>query len=128
MPSTRGPGPRVGHLSLSVSITAMVSDEGRVSEGGDRQKAPGEFQYSEAAMDQWRASKRRAIRPVLVFLPALFLAGVLHDREAVAVTLTLVGMVVYFVMIGQNFVIVRRAERRLKAEKQSWETKNVRPS
>ena len=81
------------------------------------------FEYSEAAMDQWRASKRRAIRPPLVFLPFMVVVAIVHDHEVVSVALTLVGMVAALAMAGQNFIIGRRAERRLKAEKREWEAK-----
>lgn len=78
------------------------------------------------AMDQWRASKRRAIRPVLVFVPLILLALVLPN-EAAGVTLSLGAMTIGYVMIWQNFVVVRRAERRLKAEKMAWEAKQPQP-
>ena len=82
-----------------------------------------EFAYSEAAMEQWRASKRRAIRPALVFLPFMVVAVIVHSYEVAAVALTLVGMVAALAMTGQNLIIGRRAERRMKTEKKEWEAK-----
>ena len=93
----------------------------------DGHGGPGEFEYSEAAMDEWRASRRRQIRPVLVFLPVMILFAVLHT-QMVSVPIVLVGIVVTGVMIVQNGVIGWRADRRLKAEKREWEAKHREPS
>ena len=82
-----------------------------------------EFEYSEAAMDQWRASKRRSIRPPLVFFPFMVVAVIVHSYEVAAVTLTLVGTAAALAMTGQNVIIGRRAERRMKTEKKEWESK-----
>ena len=81
------------------------------------------FEYSEAAMDQWRASKRRSIRPPLVFFPFMVVAVIVHSYEVAAVALTLVGMATALAMTGQNVIIGRRAERRMKTEKKQWEVK-----
>ena len=75
------------------------------------------FEYSEGAMDQWRASKRRAIRPPLVFLPFMILFYIVRGHEAALLAATLVGGVAALAMPGRNFTIGRRAERRMKAEK-----------
>jgi hypothetical protein len=43
--------------------------------------------------------------------------------EVAAVALTLVGMATALAMTGQNVIIGRRAERRMKTEKKQWEVK-----
>jgi len=94
----------------------------------DGHGGPGEFAYSEAAMDEWRASRRRQIRPVLVFLPVMVVSYNLHAHEAVALSILLLGGLVTGVMIVQNGVIGWRADRRLKAEKREWQAKHREPS
>ena len=85
------------------------------------------FKYSEAAMDQWQESRRRYIRPVLVFLPVMAVAYVkIHNM--ISVPILLVGTVVALVMVGQNGRIALRADRRLKAEKRDWEARQGRSS
>ena len=79
-------------------------------------------------MDQYRASRRRYIRPALVFLPVMFLVlGLqnLHVPPPVLVVLLLVGGTVTSVIIWQNAVVALRADRRLKAEKHEWEARQA---
>ena len=79
-------------------------------------------------MDEWRASRRRQIRPVLVFLPVMALTYFEIRHEAVALSILLVGMLLTGVMIVQNGVLGWRADRRLKAEKREWEAEHGEPS
>lgn len=75
-------------------------------------------------MDQFHASRRRYIRPVLVFLPVMFLALVL-PWEVPALVLLAVGVITVLVMVAQNFMVARRADQRLKAEKREWKANQV---
>jgi hypothetical protein len=77
-------------------------------------------------MDQYRASRRRYIRPALVFLAMMFLVlGLqnLHVPAPVLIVLLGVGFTVWFVMVWQNAVVAVRADRRLKAEKHEWDAR-----
>jgi hypothetical protein len=97
----------------------------------DKREGGGKFEPSEAAMDQYRASRRRYIRPALVFLPVMFLVlGLqnLHVPAPVLVVLLVVGGIVTSVIIWQNAVVAMRADRRLRAEKREWDAKQSRPT
>lgn len=94
----------------------------------DGKDSRGEFEYSEAALDQWYASRRRYIRPVLVLGSTLLLIPVMRKWELAGVVLLCLAVSVIFVMVAQNYVIERRADKRLKAEKHEWEAKHARPS
>jgi hypothetical protein len=85
-------------------------------------EAPGKFVPSDAAMDEHYASRRRYVRPVLVFLPVMVLFAIVHEHPAIASPITLAGFVVTAVMIGLNYGVARRADLRLKVEKHAWET------
>lgn len=74
-------------------------------------------------MEEYYASRRRYVRPVLVFLPVMVLFAIVHEHPAIAIPLTLAGFVVTVVMIGSNYRVARRADLRLKVEKHAWETK-----
>ena len=80
------------------------------------------FKYSEALTDEYNASLRRYIRPVLVFLPSMFL-GLVIPYQVPALVLLGVGTIVSIVMAQQTFVLQMRLNRRLKAEKREWEAK-----
>jgi hypothetical protein len=89
------------------------------------------FEYSEAALDQYYASRRRNVRPSLVFLIMMFSGLALQKFGApmlVLLVLWSVGMIAVFVVVAQNFRIQRRADMRFKAEKREWEVKQARPS
>jgi hypothetical protein len=78
------------------------------------------FEPSEAAMDQYRASRRRYSRHALVFLPVMFLTlGLqnLHVPAPVLIAMIGVAGIVASDMIWQNAAVAMRADRRLKAEK-----------
>lgn len=94
----------------------------------ERLPRPGEIEYSEAAMDEWRASRRRYIRPGLVFAPVMVVSYNVHAHEALALSILLGGGVVTWVMIGRNRKVALIADRRLKAEKREWEAKHREPS
>jgi hypothetical protein len=85
-------------------------------------EARGKFVPSDAAMDDYYGSRRRYVRPVLVFLPVMVLFAIVHEHPAIAIPITLAGFVVTVVMIGLNYRVARRADVRLKAEKHAWET------
>jgi hypothetical protein len=87
----------------------------------DDTESLGNFEPSEAAMDQYRASRRRYFR-VLIFLPVMFLSLVI-PQQAPALVLLGVGGIVTFVIIWQNAVVAVRADRRLKAEKHEWDAR-----
>jgi hypothetical protein len=91
----------------------------------DDRESLGKFEPSEAAMDQYRASRRRYFR-VLVFLPVMFLLlGLqnLHVPAPILLVLLGVGFIVTTVIIWQNAVVAVRADRRLRAEKREWDAK-----
>ena len=93
----------------------------------DDRESLGKFEPSEAAMDQYRASRRRYFRG-LVFLPVMFLLlGLqnLHVPGPVLLVLLGVAGIVEFVIIWQNAVVAMRADRRLKAEKHQWEARGA---
>lgn len=92
----------------------------------DDTESLGNFEPCEAAMDQYRASRRRYFR-VLIFLPVMFL-GLVIPQQAPALVLLGVGGIVTFVIIWQNAVVAVRADRRLKAEKHEWEARRAEPS
>ena len=92
----------------------------------DGDHTSGKFIPSEAAMDQFYASRRRYIRPVLVFFPVLFLALVIPWKISALVLLG-VGLIVVLIMVAQNFMVARRADQRLKAEKREWKARQARP-
>lgn len=79
-------------------------------------------------MNEFYASRRRYIRPVLFFLPVMALFAIVHEHQAIAIPLVLVGFVVTAVMIGMNYRVSRRADLRLKAEKRDWEAQHAQPS
>lgn len=82
-------------------------------------------------MDEYYASRRRNIRPVLVSLPILALVLVLRKYGApVFVLLALIGvwMIAFSVLIAQNFTVQRRADQRLKAEKHEGDARRTGPS
>jgi hypothetical protein len=92
----------------------------------DDRESLGKFVPSEAAMDEYRASRRRYSRVALVFLPIMFLTLGLQNLHVPApVLLALLGVagIVCFVIIWQNAVVAVRADRRLKAEKHEWEAR-----
>ena len=92
----------------------------------DDKESPRKFEYSEAAMDQYRAGMRRSIRPALVFLPMMFLGlGLqnLHVPAPFLVVLLVVGTIATLVIVAQNYGYQRRAQQRLKAERREWEVK-----
>lgn len=88
---------------------------------GNREK----FEPSEAALDEYYASRRRYIRPVLVFLPIMFLFLAIRKYQVPALILLGVGSIAFFVMIWRNAIIAVRADRRLKAEKREWDAKQA---
>jgi hypothetical protein len=97
----------------------------------DDRESLGKFEPSEAAMDEYRASRRRYFQPALGFLAMMFLLlGLqnLHVPAPVLLALLGVGFIVWLVMVLQNAVVAMRADRRLKAEKREWEAKQVGPS
>jgi hypothetical protein len=97
----------------------------------DDRESLGKFEPSEAAMDEYCASRRRYFRPALGFLAMMFLLlGLqnLHVPAPVLLALLGVGFIVWLVMVLQNAVVAMRADRRLKAEKREWEAKQVGPS
>jgi hypothetical protein len=85
-------------------------------------EGPGKFVPSDAAMDEYSASRHRYVRPVLVFLPVMVVFAIVHEHPAIAIPITLAGFVVTAVMIGLNYRVARRADLRLKVEKHAWET------
>jgi hypothetical protein len=98
--------------------------------GRDGNQSQEDFKPSDAAMNEFRASRRRNIRPGLVFLPMMFLVIALQKYGAptpVLVTLTSVAGVVSLVTVGQNHTIQRRADQRLKVEKRAWEERPTGP-
>jgi hypothetical protein len=97
----------------------------------DDKDSIGKFEPSEAAMDQYRASRRRYFRPALGFLAMIFLLlGLqnLHVPAPVLLALLGVGFIVWLVMVLQNGVVAVRADRRLKAEKHEWDARQAGPS
>ena len=95
------------------------SEKGRTASGDE---VPGKFVPSDAAMDEYSASRHRYVRPVLVFLPVMVVFAIVHEHPAIAIPITLAGFVVTAVMIGLNYRVARRADLRLKVEKHAWET------
>ena len=96
----------------------------------DESKSLGKCEPSEAAMDQYRASRRRYFRG-LFFLPVMFvLLGLQNLHVPAPVLLVLLGVagIVEFVIIWQNAVVAVRADRRLKAEMQEWKARQLRSS
>jgi hypothetical protein len=94
-------------------------------------ESQGKFEPSEAAMDEYRASRRRYSRPALGFLAMMFLLlGLqnLHVPAPVLLVLLGVGFIVWSVMVWRNAIIAIRADRRLKAEKREWGAKHARRS
>ena len=86
------------------------------------------FEYSESALDEYYASRRRYIRPVLVLFAMMLLFFATRKYEVLALTLVGVGMLVFFVLICQNYRVERRADKKMKAEKREWEAKHARPT
>jgi hypothetical protein len=93
-------------------------------DGGESQ---GKFKYSDASMEEYNASIRRYVRPTLVFLPTMLLALVIPNQVLALVVLG-VGLIVSMVMVQQNYLVQRRLNVKLKAEKREWETKHPGPS
>jgi hypothetical protein len=93
-------------------------------QGNERQE---KFEYSEAALDEYYASRRRYIRPVLVLFATMLLFFPTRRYEVAALAVVGVGGLVFFVMIGQNYRVERRADKRMKAENREWEAKQARP-
>lgn len=91
----------------------------------------GNFEYSADALDEYYAGTRQNRRPALAMLTAMTLSLALwklHAPVAIPLVLLGVGAIISFVLTGQNYVIQRRANLRLKAEKREWEAKHGRPS
>jgi hypothetical protein len=89
------------------------------------------FKPSDAAMDEYYASRRRNIRPALVSLSMMALVLALREFQApVSVLLAVIGVWIIwsFVLIAQNYTIQRRADQRLKAEKHEWQAQQTRRS
>jgi Na+/H+ antiporter NhaC len=95
---------------------------------GSDNESRGDFMPSEAAMEEFYASRRRYIRPVLVFLPVMFITLAIRKYEVAALMLIGVGLIVTLFMVAQNGVLAMRADRRLRAEKREWKAKQARPS
>jgi hypothetical protein len=97
----------------------------------DDRASLGKFEPSEAAMDEYRASRRRYFWPGLGFLAMYFLLlGLqnLHVPAPVLLGLLCVGFTVWSVMVWKNYRIARRADLRLKAEKREWDARKAGPS
>jgi hypothetical protein len=97
----------------------------------DDNQSNGKFEPSEAAREEYDASRRLSKRPVFVFLPTSFLAlGLQQLGVPMLVTLVLLGAgtIAALVLTTKNAKIMKQADRRLKAEKQDWEAQQDRPS
>jgi hypothetical protein len=108
----------------------MLAGTGEIMQRGDNQ-SDWKFEPSEAAMEEYYASRRLSKRPVLVFLPTSFLAlGLQQLGVPMFVNLVLLGAgtIAAFVLTTKNAKIMRQADRRLKAEKREWEAQQDRPS
>lgn len=81
------------------------------------------FKASEQATLEWQASRRRAFRPPVVFAPFFLLAAILIKYEVAAVTILGIGLFITLVIIGQNAVIMRRADVRVRKEYNEWQQK-----
>jgi hypothetical protein len=79
------------------------------------------FKASEQATLEWQASRRRAFRVPVVFVPFFLLAGIFIKHEVTAVTILGIGLSITLVIIVQNAVIMTRADARVRKEYKDWQ-------
>ena len=76
--------------------------------------------HSAPAIAEYQRSRRRYMRPALVGLLTLVVAGILRRWEAVALAVVIVGFGVSLVLVSLNYRVARRADLRLAAERMQW--------